>query len=67
MEVDYNQVGKTVKLDGKWNPCASGFLCDRRISLRITGKEYLKVVRPAMMIVAETYSEESTREVGYGK
>ena len=38
----------------------SGILCDRRISLRVKGKVYKTVVRPAMMYGAEE-SEESTR------
>ena len=39
-------------------------LCDRRISLRIKGKVYKTVIRPAMMCVG---SEESTmEEVGCG-
>ncbi len=32
----------------------SGILCDRRISLRVKGKVYKTVVRPAMMYGAET-------------
>ena len=47
----------------------SVIMCDRRISLRVKGKVYKTVVRPAMMYVAETCmgSEESTREeVGCG-
>ncbi len=34
----------------------SGILCDRRISLRIKGKVYKTVVRPAMMYGAETWT-----------
>ena len=33
----------------------SGILCDRRISLRVKGKVYKTVVRPAMMYGAETW------------
>ena len=44
----------------------SGILCDRRMSLRIKGKVYKTVVRPAMMYSAGAI-EESTREaVGCG-
>ena len=44
----------------------SGILCDRRISLRVKGKVYKTVVRPAMMC-RDVGSEESTREeVGCG-
>ena len=45
----------------------SGILCDRSISLRVKGKVYKTVVRPAMMYGAETWAdgEESTiEEVG---
>ena len=34
----------------------SGILCDRRISLRVKGKVYKTVVRPAMMYGAETWA-----------
>ena len=47
----------------------SGISCDRRISLRIRGKVYKTVVRPAMMYLRgrDLGSEESTREeVGCG-
>ena len=39
----------------KWKR-ASGILCDRRISLRVKGKVYKTVVRPAMMYGAETWA-----------
>ena len=35
---------------------ASGIPCDRRISLRVKGKEYTMVVRPAMMYGAVTWA-----------
>ena len=37
----------------KW---VSGILCDRRISLRVKGKVYKTVIRPAMMYGAETWA-----------
>ena len=41
----------------------SGILCDRRISLRVKGKVYLKtVVRPAMMYGAETWAVKKAQE-----
>ena len=41
----------------------SGVLGDRRISLRVKGKVYKTVVRPAVMYGAETWAvTESTRE-----
>ena len=47
----------------------SGILCDRIISLRVNGKVYKTVVRPAMMYDAETWAvKKSTREdVGCGR
>ena len=47
----------------------SRILCDRRISLRVKGKVYKRVVRPAMMYSTcrDVGSQESTREeVGCG-
>ena len=40
----------------------SGILCDRRISLRVKGKVYKTVVRPAMMYGAETWSMKKAQE-----
>ena len=40
----------------------SGILCDRRISLRVKGKVYKTVVRPAMMYGAETWAVKKTQE-----
>ena len=34
----------------------SGILCDRRLSLRVNGKVYKTVLRPAMMYGAETWA-----------
>ena len=34
----------------------SGILCDRRISLRVKGKVFKTVVRPAMVYGAETWA-----------
>ena len=34
----------------------SGILCDRRIRLRVNGKVYKAVLRPAMMYGAETWA-----------
>ena len=40
----------------------SGILCDRRISLRVKGKVYKTVVRPAMMYGAETWAVKKSQE-----
>ena len=40
----------------------SGILCDRRISLRVKGKLYKTVVRPAIMYGAETWTVKKTQE-----
>ena len=40
----------------------SGILCDRRISLRVKGKVYKTVVRPAMMYDAETWAVKKAQE-----
>ena len=40
----------------------SGNLCDRRISLRVKGKVYKMVVRPAMMYGAETWALKKAQE-----
>ena len=40
----------------------SGILCDRRISLRVKGKVYKTVVRPAMMYSAETWAVKKAQE-----
>ena len=40
----------------------SGILCDRRISLRVKGKVYKKVVGPAMMYGAETWAVKKAHE-----
>ena len=40
----------------------SGILCDRRISLRVKGKVYKTVVRPAMMYGAETSAVKKAQE-----
>ena len=40
----------------------SGILCDRRISLRVKGKVYKTVVRPAMMYGAETWAVKNAHE-----
>ena len=40
----------------------SGILCDRRISLRVKGKVYKTVVRPAMMYGAETWAMKKAHE-----
>ena len=40
----------------------SGILCDRRIRLRVKGKVYKTVVRPAMMYRAETWAVKKTQE-----
>ena len=50
--IEYNQDGKT----GRGYRPVSGILCDRRISLRVNGKVYKTVVRPAMMYGAETWA-----------
>ena len=39
-----------------------GILCDRRISLRVKGKVYKTVVRPAMMYGAETWAVKKAHE-----
>ena len=41
---------------------ASGILCDRIISLRVKGKVYKSVVRPAMMYGAETLALKKAQE-----
>ena len=40
----------------------SGILCDRRISLKVKGKVYKTVVRPAMLYGAETWSVKKAQE-----
>ena len=40
----------------------SGILCDRRIRLRVKGKVYKTVVRPAMMYGAETWAVKKAQE-----
>ena len=40
----------------------SGILCDRRISLRVKGKVYKTVVRPAMMFGVETWAVKKAQE-----
>ena len=40
----------------------SGILCDRRIILRVKGKVYKTVVRPAMMYGAETWAVKKAQE-----
>ena len=40
----------------------SGILCDRRISLRVKGKVYKTVVKPAMMYGAETWAVKKAQE-----
>ena len=40
----------------------SGILCDRRISLRVKGKVYKTVVRPAMMYGSETWAVKKAHE-----
>ena len=40
----------------------SGILCDRRISLRVKGKVYRTVVRPAMLYGAETWAVKKAHE-----
>ena len=54
----------THRIPSEWNNWkrASGILCDRRISLRVGGKVYKKVVRPAMMFGAETWAVKKARE-----
>ena len=37
-------------------------MCDRRISLRVKGKVYKTVVRPAMMYGAETWAVKKAQE-----
>ena len=37
-------------------------LCDRRISLRVKGKLYETVVRPAMMYGAETWAAKKVQD-----
>ena len=45
----------------KWKR-VSGILCDRRISLRVNGKVYKTVLRPAMMYGAETWAVKKAQE-----
>ena len=40
----------------------SGILCDRRIGLKVMGKVYKTVVRPAMMYGAETWAVKKAQE-----
>ena len=40
----------------------SGILCDRIISLRVKGKVYKTVVRPAMMYGADTWAVKKAQE-----
>ena len=46
---------------GNWKR-VSGIVCDRRISLRVKGKVYKTVVRPAMMYGAETWAVKEAQE-----
>ena len=40
----------------------SGIMCDRTISLRVNGKVYKTVVRPAMVYGVETWAVKKTQE-----
>ena len=52
------------RIQSGWNNWkrVSGILCDRRISLRVKGKLYKTVVRPAMMYGAETWAVKKAQE-----
>ena len=54
----------THKIQSGWQNWkrVSGILCDRRISLKVKGKVYKTVVRPAMMYEAETWAEKKAQE-----
>ena len=45
----------------KWRE-ASGVLCDRRVPLRLKGKYYSTVVRPAMTYSSECWAVKKTHE-----
>ena len=45
-----------------WKRVLSGILCARKISLRVKGKVYKTVVRPAMMYGAETWAVKKAQE-----
>ena len=54
----------THRIQSGWNNWkrVSGILCDRRISLRVKGKVYTTVVKPAMMYGAETWAVKKAQE-----
>ena len=51
-----------IQQDGKTGRGYRGILCDRRISLRVKGKVYKTVVRPAMMYGADTWAVKKAQE-----
>ena len=54
----------THRIQSGWNNWkrVSGILCDRRVSLRVKGKVYKTVVRPAMMYGTETWAVKKAQE-----
>ena len=44
-----------------WRKC-SGVLCDRKIPVKLKGKVYKTVIRPAMLHAAETWATKETEE-----
>ena len=50
-----------IKIRTNWKRI-SGILCDRRISLRVKGKVYNTLVRPAIMYGADTWAQKKVQE-----
>ena len=63
-ENEYLDAEMTHRIQSGWKNWKriSGILCDRRISLRVKGKVYKTVVRPAMMYSAETWAVKKAQE-----
>ena len=63
-DLDAKMTEMTHRIQSGWNNWkrGSGILCDRIISLRIEGKVYKTVVRPAMMYGAETWALKKAQE-----
>ena len=57
----FKYLGSTLAENVDWKS-VTRVLCDRRISLRVKGKVYKTVVRPAMMYGTETWAVKKTQE-----
>ena len=65
MEEEGGMVTEITNLVGagwrNWKKC-SGVLCDRRMSVKLKGKVYKTVIRPAMLYGAETWATTKRQE-----